>query len=173
MSKPKRASPEDFTREVGTPKELVYFGVDWDEKTTTILNAIATDILSYQRIVPASGRLVVVCKDAAFLKRIGDALGVDVLDGAPFHKKCRVWKLYYIKARPPVPESADTCYEKQVSKPYKRVLRMTQDDSRYPSLYNPGDNRVVPPGKSPNINKIPPHFHRGPPTGIFPGWNGL
>lgn len=163
MTKPTR--PE--SREVGSPKEEVYFGVDWDSTTIQVLNAIVMDIMSYQRFIPNTSSLVVVCKEAKFLKRVSAALNIRVEDSASEQNKCSTWKLYWVEACPAVPNQATTCFEKQVTTLERNTLVMRKGDPRYPSLERPGDSRMVPPGKSPNVNRIPPRVHRGQPSVLY------
>jgi hypothetical protein len=151
----------------GTAKEQVFFGVDWDLPTIQILNAIVLDILSYQRFVPNSAELLVVCKDAKFLKRITDALHVNVTDDTSKSNACTMWKLYYVKECPPAPPQSVSCYKKQVTNLQRKKIILRQGQPRYPTLINPGDNRIVPPGKSPNINKIPPRVPNNQPSMLY------
>ena len=155
------------SREVDKPKATVLFGVGWDQPTIQVLNAIIMDVLSYQRLVPNSAKLVVVCDDAAFLERVSGALRVEVSDSTKDKNACTVWKLYYVVDCPPSPPQAEQCYSKQVTNLEVKRLVMRQGQPRYPSLVNPGDNRMVPPGKSPNINKIPPHVPYGQPSTLY------
>jgi hypothetical protein len=147
-------------------KDQMYFGVDWDIKTAPILNAIIMDILNMKRMF--SGELVVVCKEPKFLKRVCNALGLDVKATGSIGEGCKVWKLYYEQNAPSVPNYASVVYEKKVSIPGRNPARLTQGDPRYPSLYNYQDNIALPPGLNPNINRVPPRTHTGLPVSFMP-----
>lgn len=143
------------------------FGVKWDLKTTTVLNAILMDILAFRRLMQIGQRLVIVCQEKSFLKRACKEIGVALTDDAADVRKCEIWKLYYIKEQPECPAGDVTVYTKQVDSAEVHHIRMTQGDPRYPSLFNPGDNHMLPPGKNPNINKVPPRYYRGYPNALF------
>ena len=155
------------SRDVGSTKEQVFFGVDWDQPTIQILNAIVMDILSYQRFLPNSAELVVVCKDTKFLNRVTGALGVKVTDNTSASNDCKTWKLYFVEECPPIPPQAISCFQKHVTNLKRKKIILRQGQPRYPSLVNPGDNRMLPPGKSPNINKIPPRMGNNQPSMLY------
>lgn len=159
-------NPSTLTRELPKPEEVL-FGVDWDMPTRPVLNAIFIDMLSYKRVVQGSN-LVVVCKDAKFLSRLCSAIDVGVSDDKELQEKCKVWKLYYMKMQPRPPEVKDaTVYFKEVAPSTRKIIVMKKGEPRYPSLFNQQDNHLVPPGKSPNINKIPPRYYPGYPQAIY------
>ncbi len=160
-------NPSKYTRSMDKPSRVL-FGVDWDEKTINLLNAVLMDIIAYKRVVGNNGVLTVVCKDPAFLRRACNAMQVDCVELKGFGKDCVVWKLYYEKTCPEIPVSEGSVYVKKVSAPDPKVLVMEQGRPRYPSLYNYRDNVALPPGRNPNINRIPPRMHNGLPNVIAP-----
>ena len=142
-------------------------GVKWDRPLITVLNAILMDVMSYRRILKPGQRLVIACEDAGFIKRACDALGIGVSEDPQDLKKCEIWKLYYVEQCPEIPSGNVVVYEKQVDSAEVKRLVMRPGDPRYPSLFNPQDNRMVPPGKSPNINKIPPRYYHSYPNVLY------
>lgn len=149
-------------------KKPIYLGVDWDIKTINLLNAIVLDLLSYKRVISNGCQLTVVSKDPAFLKRICDAMNISCVEAKGFGDVTKIWKLYFEKEVPMQPDGAEMVYTKQVSSPGRTILRMEKGNPRYPSLYNYRDNVALPPGKNPNINKIPPRMHNGLPNVLQP-----
>jgi hypothetical protein len=151
-----KPEPRVLVRSKRTP---MYFGVKWDMESPQILNAILQDVMSYARVVPTLCRLVVVCQDFGFLDKVGSMAGVEVTSDPDTAKQCQVWKLYYVHECPDVPQQGKHVYSKRVNGEEKGdKIKMSQGQPGYPSLYNPSDNIVVPPGRSPNINKIPPRY---------------
>lgn len=144
---------------VNTKRTPILFGVDWDKESPEMLNAITIDVLAYNRIVPNSCRLVVVCKDGTFLDTLSSITGLEVTSDVNARNKCEVWKLYYLEQCPDLPPNGKHVYQKKVSNSMTdSPVTMTQGREGYPSLWNSSDNVIVPPGRSPNINKIPPRY---------------
>ena len=150
---------------VRSKKLAVFFGVAWDQDTPEILNAITVDVLAYSKVVPTTCRLVVVCQDFGFLDRLRSITGLEITSDPKLVKECEIWKLYYMETCPPMPENGSHVYSKKVGVTETAHIELTQGREGYPSLFNPADNQVVPVGRSPNINKIPPRY--------YSGWNPL
>lgn len=162
LVKTKREKTADLIRDIGAERHEVSFGVGWDKPTIQVLNAIVMDVLAFRRLLKPNEDLLLVCQEgASFLKRVSSSIGVRLSDKPADVKSCLTWKLYWVERCPPVPPSASDCYEKRVSTNERKVLVLKRDEARYPSLFNPSDNHVVPPGLSPNINKIPPRHGNG------------
>lgn len=162
-------SQERLTRTFNNAEKIpVYFGVDWDLKTINLFNSVVQDILSYKRLVKPGCQLVVVCKEPEFLNRVCNAMQVSCVSTKDSGKDTPIWKLYYEKECPPLPDFADTVYTKRVSMNGVRHQELRPNDPRYPSLYNYRDNVALPPGRNPNINKIPPRMHNGLPNVLQP-----
>lgn len=156
---------------------IVRFGVAWDKPTTRVLTAILRDAFSYSKMLPPDTSLCLVSKAPEFLigsdtvPRSEDGLydfgglklGVEKHDAAD-NSGCEAWKLYYEVRRPDIPTGATQVYYQRVGNNGVKRIKLQKDAEHYPSLYNPSDNRIVPPGMSPNIQKIPPYAPRNFPT---------
>lgn len=158
-------TPRVFLRNSKTP---VLFGVKWDMESPQIRNAIVADIIAYNRLVPNGCKLVVVCPDFGYLSGICSALGIDVTSDPELVKKCEIWKLYYVHEVPDMPPNGKHVYSKKVNGEGRVKLVLREGRPAYPSLYNPNDNIIVPPAKSPNINKIPPRYYGNMPQPGLP-----
>lgn len=108
----------------------IYFGVDWDEETPQIFNAIVLDVLALRSVVPRSGILTLVSKNPEFLRTISTTLE---LDSVSFTEDlgCTLWKLYYMKEQPPFPPGAARVYVKKVGIVGVNDTRLTQGEPRY------------------------------------------
>lgn len=160
-----KPAPRVLVRSKRTP---ILFGVKWDMESPQILNAIVMDIMAYNRVVPTTSRLVIVCPDFGYLQSLAAQLGIEVTSDPEAMKACEIWKLYYVYECPQQPANGRHVYFKRVNGEDKAHIKLTQGQPGYPSLYNPNDNIVVPPAKSPNINKIPPRYSSGQPQPGFP-----
>lgn len=149
-------TPRLLVRSTRTP---VYFGVAWDKESPEILNAIAIDVLAYNRVVPSTSRLVVVSSDYGFLETIGAITGVELSSDPSIREKCEIWKLYFLEECPEIPPQGKHVYQKKVGNFGTDRVALRQGQPGYPSLYNPRDNVMVPTGRSPNINRIPPRYY--------------
>ena len=153
---------------VRSTKTPMLFGIGWEIQSPQILNAVLMDVLSYNRVVPTTCRLVVVCSDIEFLNTVASITGVEITSDADMKKQCEIRKLYFQNECPSAPPQGKHVYTKRVGNEDKSVTRLTQGQPGYPSLYNPSDNIVVPPGRSPNINKIPPRYSSNAPQPGLP-----
>lgn len=152
------------TRVLVRPKlEPLYFGVAWDKQTVPILNAITYDVISYNRVVPAAqAKLVLVSPDYDWLIPLGMVMDIEVTSDPNIVKQCFTWKLYYEEKCPELPNpEADHVYFKKVTNREVKRVRLQPGREGYPSLYNPSDNQIIPPSRSPNINKLPPRYYPG------------
>ena len=158
--------------------ETVKLGVDWDKPTQRVLNAILRDALIYSRLLPPNAHLTIVSPNPNLFvgsDRVPrDDVGLYDFGGIRFalEKKddattCDVWKLYYEVKRPAIPSGAKQVYYSRVGNNGVKRIILRKDDTRYPSLENPSDQRVVPPGRSPNINKIPIRYSGNGPSMIY------
>lgn len=144
----------------------IYFGVDWDEETPQIYNAIALDVLSLLRVVPSGCRLNLVCKSMEFLQTMAEALsiGMNLSSNVP---DCSLWKLYFMKTQPPIPENGRKVYSKRVGMDGVNETRLVRGRENYPVL-DDHDSRLMPPGKLYNVNKIPPRYYSQFPNMLLP-----
>ena len=109
-----------------------------------------------------------VCKEPRFLNRLCSAIHVACVNTKGFGKDTKIWKLYFEKECPSPPEFAETVYTKQVSMKGIKRVQLEKGNPHYPSLYNYRDNVALPPGRNPNINRIPPRMHNGLPNVLQP-----
>jgi hypothetical protein len=148
----------------------VKFGVVWDKATPRVLAAILRDVMAYSRLLPPGVNLTLVTDNPMMfvgsnrVPRTEDGLydlgGILVgIERRTDGIECAAWKLYYEVKRPPIPSGAKQVYYSRVGDNGTKRIELSKDDPRYPSLHNPQDERIVPPGKSPNINKIPPRYY--------------
>ena len=140
----------------------VRMGVKLEKFDPTFISSCCRDVLNMVATLPANQRLVVVCEDQPTLEALQKPLASTRVSLEVLTKDtpaCSAWKVYYDTERvPPEVEGLvglDIIYRK-VTMPPRRKIRLIPDDARYPSLYRQSDNRIVPPGLSPNINKVPP-----------------
>ncbi len=151
------------------PKPQYLLGVDWDIRNSEVMNAILIDVIGYADILPSASTLTVVSRDFGWLQPFFSSLpSVEASSDPELREKCLVWKLYYMNECPEIPQGAQKVYYKKVGNFGKKLMRLRKDVPHYPSLYNPGDNIVVPPSKSPNINQIPTKYYSQFPSVTYP-----
>lgn len=147
--------PRVLVRPTRTP---TYFGVAWDKDCPEVLNAITIDVLAYNRVVPNTSRLVLVCQDFGFLNPLSSVAGIEITSDPDLRTACEIWKLYYVETCPAIPSNGKHVYQKKVTNFGVNHTELNKGREGYPSLWNASDNVIVPPSLSPNINKIPPRY---------------
>lgn len=138
-------------------KNIYRFGVVMESDAPEILSEVLRDVIGLVSSLPPQSQLVVVSPNATdFWERLRGSAPVSIQYGD--FDSVKVWKMYWHKEKPEVPEGVTIGFEKRVGNPDRKkvILRPGTDVS---APFNKDANRMLPMGMSPNYRSAPP---RGP-----------
>jgi hypothetical protein len=150
------------TRPLNTIKKVVRIGVKLQKFDAAFISSCCRDMINMVASLNTLQRLVICCEDQATIDSLKgplESLRIS-FEIAPKDKNlCAVWKVYHddVRESPDIQDltGKDILYRRVTPLP-RHKIRLIPDDPRYPDLFRQSDNRIVPPGLSPNINRVPP-----------------
>jgi len=163
-----QVTPRLFKGDQGSP---IYLGMLLEDDNSKLVSAACRDLISYSRVVNPRNPLTVITNIPSVLKHMQASVSFEVEQYTPFLSgnfnelpedirqhllQCKVWKAYWYSRKFNAPPTAEHFYETRVFNPNVEKIVIRKDDPRYPCIDRPNDERIVPPGLSPSINKIPP-----------------
>ena len=152
---------------------LACIGILLESATPAEVNRASLDLIAFKQTNPGHHMQVMTNFPSEFVG-IGRVLGFHVMslpDLSPsstssmnvqqkaFLQCFDTWKAYYSHRKPAPPSIAAHFYHTRVAVPDVEKVRISIGDPHYPVIERPANERLVPPGTTPNINKIPPRHN--------------
>ena len=140
-------------------------GIAWEVYTPELKGILVRDLLSFKGLWPDLALELCSSQDELekakeWLQPVLNLTDIKIVNG----KDPSVWKVYFYKDEPQLPPYASNIFRKNMLTPHQRKkAKLLKGAERYPSLYRASDHRMVPPGMSININKIPPRRNQNAP----------
>lgn len=128
-------------------------GLLWDVYTARVESKVCSHLIALNDVYRSKFCIVVSDEKAAGqIKRVAEALRIPV-EVAPATAK--TWSVYVVNEQPFLPENAETACYFNIGQ-QKHTIQLKPNTPNYPTIFNKGDDRYVPPKWQLNLNKTPP-----------------
>lgn len=151
--------------------DLACIGILLENATPQEVNSASQDLIAFRSVTSGTHMVVLTNYPDEFLQlgRVVDFQTMRCPDMSRasvskyneeqkvFLRMFLIWKVYYVNQCPAVPPCAKYFYKRRVLIPGASSTKLRKDRPGYPVLERPSTiSRDLPPGQSPNINRLPP-----------------
>ena len=135
-------------------KRATVIGIAWDKFSPNLKAAMLSDLLKIKDGFPNAQVefLVPESDDGAWVQTLADYAELPVVSG----RNPEVWRVYVVEEEVLLPDGAVEILRKDLTPEKSRGIPLIPNAEKYPTLTRQSDLRVVPPGLSLTLNKMPP-----------------
>jgi hypothetical protein len=128
-------------------------GLIWDKYDSRLKAQVLKDLLELTSVGLTRVQVIApIGEDTGWLDQQLKMIGIKRVDSLLPTQ----WRCYVLEQEPVMPDCCDDWMVKDLRIQKSRGVPMRPNSEGYPSLERQSDNRVVPPGLSLTINKMPP-----------------
>lgn len=141
--------------------QTTVIGIAWDKSSPNLKAAMLADLMKIKDGFPNAQVefLAPPGDDGLWVSTLSSYANLPMVKG----KKPEVWRVYVVEDEVLLPDYAVEIIRKNLTPDKSRGIPLIPNAEKYPSLERQSDLRVVPPGLSLNLNKIPPRQNKNAP----------
>ena len=140
-------------------------GLAWDKDSPNLKAAMLQDMMKIKdgfpdaqiELQPPEG-----WNDLTMIEGLAGYVELPIVKG----REPTTWCVYVVDEEVALPDYAEEIIRKPLTMPVSRGIPLVPNEEKYPTLERQSDMRVVPPGVSLDLNKMPPRQNKDQPYQI-------